>query len=98
MKGMAMPLLRAERVSVEYGQIAAVSEVSLEVGAGEIVALLGPNGAGKTTLLNTIGGVLRPPSGHGEFDGRDITPIRGRLEARRGISLGPQGRGIFPAL
>ena len=93
-----MPLLRADRVSVEYGQIAAVSEVSLEVGAGEIVALLGPNGAGKTTLLNTIGGLLRPSSGHVEFDGRDITRIHGDLVARRGISLVPEGRGIFPAL
>ncbi|HXA30201.1 MAG TPA: ABC transporter ATP-binding protein [Candidatus Angelobacter sp.] len=93
-----MPLLRAERVRVEYGQIAAVAEVTLEVDAGEIVALLGPNGAGKTTLLNTLGGLLRPSAGRVFFDGRDITRIRGDLVARRGISLVPEGRGIFPAL
>ena len=93
-----MPLLRAERVRVDYGQIAAVVDVSLEVGEGEIVALLGPNGAGKTTLLNTVGGLRRPTSGSISFDGRDITRIRGDLVARRGISLVPEGRGIFPAL
>ncbi|HZS13733.1 MAG TPA: ABC transporter ATP-binding protein [Candidatus Dormibacteraeota bacterium] len=93
-----MPLLRAERVRVEYGQIAAVNDVSLEVESGEIVALLGPNGAGKTTLLDTIGGLRRPSSGTVWFDGRDITRIRGDLVARRGISLVPEGRGIFPAL
>jgi branched-chain amino acid transport system ATP-binding protein len=93
-----VPLLRAERVRVEYGQIAAVSDVTLEVDAGEIVALLGPNGAGKTTLLKTIGGLLRPAAGRVLFDGRDITRIRGDLVARRGISLVPEGRGIFPAL
>ena len=93
-----MPLLRAEGVRVEYGQIAAVSEVTLEVDGGEIVALLGPNGAGKTTLLNTIGGLLRPSAGRVLFDGRDVTHIRGDLVARRGISLVPEGRGIFPAL
>jgi len=93
-----VPLLRAERVRVDYGQIAAVVDVSLEVGEGEIVALLGPNGAGKTTLLNTVGGLRRPTSGSISFDGRDITRIRGDLVARRGISLVPEGRGIFPAL
>jgi branched-chain amino acid transport system ATP-binding protein len=93
-----VPLLRAEGVRVEYGQIAAVSDVTLEVDGGEIVALLGPNGAGKTTLLNTIGGLMRPSAGRVWFDGRDVTRIRGDLVARRGISLVPEGRGIFPAL
>jgi branched-chain amino acid transport system ATP-binding protein len=93
-----MPLLRAERVRIEYGQIPAVNEVTLEVDSGEIVALLGPNGAGKTTLLNTIGGLLRPSAGQVTFDGRDITHIRGDLVARRGISLVPEGRGLFPGL
>jgi branched-chain amino acid transport system ATP-binding protein len=93
-----VPLLRAEGVRVEYGQIAAVSDVTLEVDSGEIVALLGPNGAGKTTLLNTIGGLRRPSAGRIWFDGRDVTRIRGDLVARRGISLVPEGRGIFPAL
>jgi len=91
-------LLRVERLRVQYGQIAAVNDVSMEVDAGEIVALLGPNGAGKTTLLKTIAGLLRPASGEVSLDGRDITRIRGDLVARRGISLVPEGRGIFPAL
>jgi branched-chain amino acid transport system ATP-binding protein len=93
-----MPLLQVDRLQVRYGQIAAVVDVSLQVDAGEIVALLGPNGAGKTTLLRTIGGLLRPASGQVSFDGRDITRLRGDLVARRGISLVPEGRGIFPAL
>jgi len=91
-------LLRVDRLRVQYGQIAAVVDASLEVDAGEIVALLGPNGAGKTTLLKCIGGLLRATSGQVSFDGRDITRIRGDLVARRGISLVPEGRGIFPAL
>jgi branched-chain amino acid transport system ATP-binding protein len=91
-------LLQVDRLRVEYGQIAAVVDASLEVDAGEIVALLGPNGAGKTTLLKCIGGLLRATSGQVSFDGRDITRIRGDLVARRGISLVPEGRGIFPAL
>jgi branched-chain amino acid transport system ATP-binding protein len=93
-----MPLLRVERLRVCYGEIAAVADVSLDVDAGEIVALLGPNGAGKTTLLKTVGGLMRPASGSVSFDGRDITRIRGDLVARRGVSLVPEGRGIFPAL
>jgi branched-chain amino acid transport system ATP-binding protein len=93
-----MPLLQVDKLRVLYGQIAAVADVSLQVEAGEIVALLGPNGAGKTTLLRSIGGLLRPASGQVTFDGRDITRIRSDLVARRGISLVPEGRGIFPAL
>ncbi len=91
-------LLQVERLQVRYGQIAAVVDASLEVDRGEIVALLGPNGAGKSTLLRAIGGLLRAASGQVSFDGRDITRIRGDLVARRGISLVPEGRGIFPAL
>ena len=91
-------LLQVDRLHVQYGQIAAVLDASLQVDAGEIVALLGPNGAGKTTLLKAIGGLLRPASGQVSFDGRDITRIRGDLVARRGVSLVPEGRGIFPAL
>jgi branched-chain amino acid transport system ATP-binding protein len=93
-----MPLLQVERLRVLYGQIAALVDVSLQVDSGEIVALLGPNGAGKTTLLRTVGGLVRPASGMVRFHGRDITRIRGDLVARRGISLVPEGRGIFPAL
>jgi branched-chain amino acid transport system ATP-binding protein len=93
-----MSLLLVEHVRVEYGQIPAISDVSLQVDAGEIVALLGPNGAGKTTLLNTIAGLLAPSAGHILFDGREVSRIRGDLVARRGISLVPEGRGIFPAL
>ena len=93
-----MPLLRVERLRVQYGQIAAVTDATLQVQIGQIVALLGPNGAGKTTLLKAIGGLLRPSSGQVTFDGRDITRVRGDLVARRGISLVPEGRGIFPGL
>jgi len=93
-----MPLLQVDKLRVLYGQIAAVADVSLQVEAGETVALLGSNGAGKTTLLRSIGGLLRPASGQVSFDGRDITRIRSDLVARRGISLVPEGRGIFPAL
>jgi branched-chain amino acid transport system ATP-binding protein len=93
-----MPLLRVERVRVEYGAVPALIDVSLDVESGEIVALLGPNGAGKTTLLKTIGGLLRPSSGAITFDGKQLHRMRGDQIARGGVSLVPEGRGIFPAL
>jgi branched-chain amino acid transport system ATP-binding protein len=91
------PLLTVSGLSVAYGPVIALHEVSITVSAGEIVAVLGPNGAGKSTLLRTIAGALRPVAGTVAFAGR---PLPGRPEdvVRRGVCLVPEGRQIFPGL
>lgn len=92
------PLLELRGVTVTYGQIAAVRDLSLVVGASEVVALLGANGAGKTTTLRTISGLLRPRSGRIFFDGKRIDRASPERIARGGIAHLPEGRGIFPRL
>lgn len=82
-------LLRVEDVTVKYGVIPAVQNLSMEVRRGQIVALLGANGAGKTTTLKTVVGVLRPAEGRIFYDGRDITHLSAPQRVRLGISLVP---------
>jgi branched-chain amino acid transport system ATP-binding protein len=72
--------------------------VSLDVGAGEVVALLGPNGAGKTTTLRSILGLTPARSGAVRFDGRDVTRASTHQIARAGIGWVPDDRRIFPTL
>ena len=69
---MPDPLLRAIGISKHFGGLAAVKEVSLSVGVGEIHAVIGPNGAGKTTLINLLSGDLAPDAGSIRYEGRDI--------------------------
>src|SRR5207248_7881912 len=68
-----MALLDVRQVSVSFGGLQALSEVSIDVQVGHVTGLIGPNGAGKTTLFNVITGLLGPNSGRVELDGRDIT-------------------------
>lgn len=77
-------MLRLDEVSVRFGGLAALTDVSFEVGAGEILGLVGPNGAGKTTLFNTISGLVRP-RGRIFFDDRDVTGKALHQRARIGI-------------
>ena len=95
---VATPLLAVEGLTVGYGSVLAVRGVSLEVGAGEIVAALGPNGAGKTTLLRALAGALKPRSGSIRFDGASIAGLTPEAVVRRGIALVPEGRHVFPKL
>ncbi len=90
-----MSALTVSGLAVSYGAVAALHDVSLEVRQGEIVSVIGSNGAGKTTLLKAIAGVLRPAAGRIEADGRDIAGRPSWWVARQGISLVPEGRGIF---
>ena len=69
-------MLEVDRVSRSFGGVAALSEVSLRITAGELVGLIGPNGSGKTTLLNVITGISPAESGRVRFDGRDVTHLR----------------------
>ena len=77
-------MLRLDGVSVRFGGLAALTDVSFEVAKGEILGLVGPNGAGKTTLFNTISGLVKP-RGRIVFDGRDVTSKALHQRARVGI-------------
>jgi branched-chain amino acid transport system ATP-binding protein len=85
-------------LEVRYGRVGAVQGASLEVGQGEIVALLGANGAGKTSLLAAIAGVAPLSAGEIRYAGTDLRGMSPEDRARRGLSLVPEGRHLFPAL
>jgi branched-chain amino acid transport system ATP-binding protein len=91
-------LLDVDDVRVRYGGIEALKGVSLTVARGEIVALLGANGAGKTTTLKSIARLLPLASGRVQFGGRDTSSSSTEDLVRDGISLVPEGRGIFAGL
>ena len=91
-------LLSAKNLSVAYGGIHAVRELSLEVAPGEMVCLIGANGAGKTTTLKALSGLLAPHAGSVHFDGQSITRLPPHEIARRGLALVPEGRGVFPRM
>jgi branched-chain amino acid transport system ATP-binding protein len=95
---MADELLVVEDLVVRYGPIVAVREVSLRVGQGEIVALLGANGAGKSSFLNAVAGIVRPAAGRIVFRGEGIHRLPPEQIVRRGLSLTPEGRRVFPRL
>lgn len=81
-----------------YGEFVAIRDISISVGAGEIVSIIGPNGTGKTTLLKTIIGLLRPKKGEIHFEGRKISGKSPRQIAKAGIGYVPQGAAIFPQM
>jgi len=85
-------------ISVRYGAISALRDVSLSVQEGELVALIGVNGAGKTTTLSTIAGALKPFQGTITFAGEQINGRPPEYITRKGIALVPEGRDIFPSL
>lgn len=91
-------MLELKNIHARYGAITALRGISLSVSQGELVALLGVNGAGKSTTLATIAGVLRPWQGDILFEGSSILGKSPEQIARRGISLVPEGRDIFPSL
>ncbi|HSL50613.1 MAG TPA: ABC transporter ATP-binding protein [Candidatus Deferrimicrobiaceae bacterium] len=91
-------MLRLSGLSVSYGGLRALEDVSLEVNEGEFVAIVGPNGAGKTTLLKAISGSARVGGGRLEYRGRDLTPLPPHQRAALGIAHVPEGRRIFPSL
>ena len=91
-------LLVVERLTMRFGGLVAVSDVSFAVHAGEILSIIGPNGAGKTTVFNCITGFLRPTAGRIAFGGRDITGFRPDLVVKRGIARTFQMIRLFPDL
>jgi branched-chain amino acid transport system ATP-binding protein len=93
-----MIILNAKAVSVYYGDIQALWDISLSVTSGQIVALLGTNGAGKTTILKTICGLHAGASGQIEFEGKPISGLPVHEIADLGITLVPEGRQLFPKM
>jgi branched-chain amino acid transport system ATP-binding protein len=91
-------MLKITDLSVHYGRVRAVQNLTMEVNEGELVGLVGHNGAGKTTTLMTIAGVLRPASGDVLFQGRSLVGMAPDAILRAGISLVPEGRRIFGRL
>jgi branched-chain amino acid transport system ATP-binding protein len=91
-------LLSVRDLAYAYNGVAAVRGVSFEVGAGEVVALLGANGAGKSTTVKVIAGALPPQAGSIHFDGEAIEGRPCHVVVRRGITLVPEGRLVFPQL
>jgi branched-chain amino acid transport system ATP-binding protein len=92
------PLLSVEGLRVDYGAVKAVHGVSLDVGAGEVVALLGANGAGKSTILRTISGLLRPRAGAVRLGGKPIHRLPPSRIVSLGIAHAPEGRRVFGSL
>ena len=88
-------ILEVKDLSVSYGGIRALSNVSISVGKGEIVSIIGANGAGKSTMMRTISGLIKPDSGSIIFDGQEIVGMPPHKIAEMGISHVPEGRGIF---
>ena len=91
-------MLQITDLHVAYGAIQALSGVSLEINAGEIVTLIGGNGAGKTTTLRAVSGLLRAKSGAVRFAGEDITGLAPHTIVARGLCHVPEGRMIFANL
>jgi branched-chain amino acid transport system ATP-binding protein len=88
-------MLEIEHLTVAYGRVPAIRDISFSVGDGEIAALIGANGAGKTTTLAAISGLVKVASGRIRYDGIDLTQLRSDEIVQRGIIQVPEGRAIL---
>ena len=95
---MSEPILTINDLKVNYGGIEAVKGISFEVPEGSIITLIGSNGAGKSSTLRTIAGLVKPVSGKIIFRGDDITGLDPTSIVKKGVTLVPEGRRIFPDL
>lgn len=91
-------MLNVENVHTYYGNIHALKGISLTIEKGEIVTLIGGNGAGKTTTLRTISGLLKPREGTVHLNGHDLMKFKAHEIVYKGISMVPEGRGVFARL
>jgi len=91
-------MLSVRHLQASYGAAQVLFDISLDIGAGEVVTLLGRNGMGKTTTVRSIMGLLRPRGGEVRFDGSVVTGLAPYRIAQTGIGLVPEGRQIFPTL
>ncbi len=91
-------MLTLENVSVNYGAIEALTNITLHIEQGEVVTLIGANGAGKTTTLRTITGLLEPKEGRVVYEGKQISGMPTHKLVPMGIAMSPEGRGVFANL
>jgi len=91
-------ILEVKDLSVSYGSVPALRNISFSVDEGEIVAIIGPNGAGKTTTMHTISGLIKPKCGTILYQNEDISKKEAHNIVKIGISQVPEGRGVFPNL
>ncbi len=89
------PILELENLSVYYGSVQAIENVSFQVPTGQILTLIGANGAGKSTVLRAISGLVKPSSGNINFQGQTLRNLRSHEIVRLHICQVPEGRGIF---
>jgi len=91
-------MLEISELTVTYGPVEAVRNISFKVDRGTVVTLIGPNGAGKTTILNTVSGVVPARSGKVFFDGRDITRLAAHKRVSEGVVQVPEGRQVLAGM
>ena len=92
---IAEPVLAVENISLRFGGVQALSEVSFDIRRGEIRAIIGPNGAGKTSMLNVVNGFYHPQAGTIQFRGRRLSRMRPGFAARNGIARTFQNVALF---
>jgi branched-chain amino acid transport system ATP-binding protein len=93
-----MTMLQVDNVNTYYGNIHALKGINLTIDQGEIVTLIGGNGAGKTTTLRTISGLIKPREGSVTLENEDLARYKAHEIVYKGISMVPEGRGIFARL
>jgi branched-chain amino acid transport system ATP-binding protein len=91
-------VLEVSDLTVSYGDLRVLWGIGFRVGAGELVALIGPNGAGKSTTLKALAGLIPVDAGRVTLDGASLLDEPPYTRIRRGLSLVPEGRGLFPAM
>ena len=89
-------MLELANISVQFGKRPVLREVTLSIGAGEVVSLIGANAAGKTTTLRAIMGLKETVGGTIRFEGNEISRASTVERVRRGLALSPEGRQVFP--
>jgi branched-chain amino acid transport system ATP-binding protein len=95
---MAEPVLSGDRLTKAFGGIAAVQDVDIAIGAGEVIGVLGPNGSGKTTLLSMLAGLVRPDGGRVHATGHDVTRAAPHNARRRQVAVTLQNPRVFASL
>ena len=95
---MSKPLLELENITIRFGGLTAVSDVSLKVGEGELIGLIGPNGAGKTTVFNIITGVYQPTEGKIKFAGKPTAGLKPHVLTKSGMARTFQNIRLFGSM